>query len=367
MAVLLVAATVQKRSGSAWAALVAGLALAFSSWLWSQALIVEVYTMAALFSSLTLYAVRSATARRFLPWAIVGLSLGLGVSTHVTVLFLIPYAVLGRQVHWRGLAVGLCAGLVPYLLLPLRGPWPQPWGDLTTLAGWAEYVSARLYWGNAFTLPLTDWPARILAWASLMTRQLTPLGALIAIAGAGHTWSANRQQMLGGAISFALATLYAIGYNAPDSWVYLVAYLPLVALSVGDGIKWLVDQPWLTSAARSAVGLVIPLLLVALNWQSVTLSHDAQVMAWISGTLSALPADAVVLTDQDRHTFALWYATEAVAFRPDVTVVDQRLLGYAAYDAFLDAVLDGGVRGLTLASGGRPLCRIGEQDEVTCE
>lgn len=144
-AALVVVAIGRTRGFSDWAAVTAALTLAFSSWLWSQALITEVYATAALVGSLVCLAVQWARVRRFLPWALVGLSLGLGVSTHMTLLFLLPFVIVGRPVHWLGLGAGLLVGLAPYGMLPLRGPWPQPWGDLNTLAGWAEYVSARMY------------------------------------------------------------------------------------------------------------------------------------------------------------------------------------------------------------------------------
>lgn len=366
-AVLITIRTARSRGVPAWASVVVGCSLAFSPWFWSQALITEVYATAALFSSLTILSVQHAEVHRFVPWALVGLSVGLGVSTHLTVAFLIPYVALGRRVHWPGFLVGLTVGILPYALLPLLGPWPQPWGDLRTMVGWLDYVSARMYWGNAFTLPLDDWPARILAWASLVTRQFTPLGALLIIIGAARIWSASRMRVFGGTLAFLLASLYAIGYNSPDSWVYLVAYMPLAAVALSDGIQALGDRKWRAGILHPALGVVIPALALVFFWRDASLSNDREATDWLQATLGAIPENAVVVTNQDRHTFALWYATEAVAWRPDVTVIDERLWGYGPYDEYVHTTLGGDGDTIAALAGTRPLCSVDRQSEVVCQ
>jgi hypothetical protein len=157
-----------------------------------------------------------------------------------------------------------------------------------------------------------------------------------------------------------------MGYGSPDSWVYLVAYLPLVAIAIGDGIQWLADRGWLLSGMRAALGLLVPLLLLSLNWRTTTLAGDLAAVTWIDVTLDALPVDAVVITDQDRHTFALWYATGAMGRRPDLTIIYQRLWGYSPYNAYLGDAVASETLDIETFTGGRPLCRIGDQGEVSC-
>ena len=366
-AVLLTVGTVRSRGVSPGASVTAGCSLAFSPWFWSQALITEVYATAALFASLTIFLVQRVEARRLFPWTLVGLGLGLGVSTHLTLIFLMPYVVLGRKVHWPGLMAGLAVGILPYALLPLFGPWPQPWGDLSTIAGWVEYVSARMYWGNAWTLPSGDWPARTLAWATLVTRQFTPLGALLIITGAAWRWSGFRMRVLGGAVAFLMASLYAIGYNSPDSWVYLVPHMALAAVALGDGLQALAVSEGRIGILSRALGLSIPILLLALYWQDTSLSNDHEAVDWLSAALTASPTDAVIVTNQDHHTFALWYATEAVVRRPDLMVVDERLWGYGPYDAFVRQALGGQGDTIGALAATRTLCYVDIRHEVVCQ
>ena len=132
--------------------------------MWSQAVITEVYTMAALLASIAvLLAVLARQKGSVGAWFGAGLAFGLAVSTHLTVALLAPAILLSRGIRWRALLAGWLFGLVPYGLLVFRGVWPQPWGDLRSLGAWIDFVSARLYWGNAFALPLVHWPRRLVA------------------------------------------------------------------------------------------------------------------------------------------------------------------------------------------------------------
>ena len=389
---LLVAAAARRRGASVWAAAAAALALAFSPWLWSQALITEVYATAALLVGLLLWLCEWAQARGGWWWGLVGLGLGLAVSTHVSTIFLVPY-IAARS--WRDsprVLPGLAVGLLPYVVLPLAGPWPQPWGDLRSMAGWLHFVSARFYWGNAFGLPAALWPSRTLAWVVLSLRQFTPVGALLLMVGATRVMGGrsnegamdargwhqgiarwlrwvrsepSAREVLGGGLSLGLVSLYAIGYDAADSWVYLVAYLPLGALYVAGGIDAVAD-----SGVPVAAGLLLPLALVVLNGRALNLAHDQEATVWLERTLLRLPDRAIVLTADDRHTFALWYAVDALGRRRDLLVVDERLLGFEPYDEFLrregaDGAVWDDVDAVGFA-GERPVCAVDVEGEVRC-
>jgi hypothetical protein len=49
--------------------------------------------------------------------------------------------------------------------------------------------------------------------------------------------------------------------------------------------------------------------------------------------MDVAPARAVLLTDDDRATFALWYFCFVLEQRPDVTIVDKGLLAFDWYRA----------------------------------
>ncbi len=356
--------------------LTAALSLAVAPLFWSQALIAEVYTAAAFFAVLTFSlaleppetapgapGAPSAPSAPSAPRAFLGgLVWGLGLSVHPVLIFLAPLWLGLRRRSLPAWVGGLLLGLLPYVLLPWVVAGPQPWGDLRTFAGWLDYVTGRLYWGYAFALPLADWPQRLLAWAVLLVEQFTPAGAALALLGLKSPSRRTRSERWRMGMAFGAASLYAIGYNTTDSLVYLVPYLVFPALWLAEGLEGLVA---LKSWRRLRWwGLALPLAALLLNWNALDLHQDTAARVWWEATLAQAPADAVLVTAADAHTFALWYAQEALGLRQDVTVVDRDLWARPSYRAFLGVPAEQVT--LDSAFGRRALCTVNET-AVTCD
>ena len=378
-AVALVAATLRRKGVSIWLALASAWTLAFAPLFWSQALITEVYTTAACFVALALFWRESPGGEGDF---LVGLAAGLSMAVHLTTVLLAPCWLqplpwsLPSGPSWRrwALWLGGCAlGLSAYAWLPWLGPGPQPWGDLHSLAGWWRFVSARLYHGYAFGLPLAAWPERALAWAALMARQFTPVGALLVLWGWDARRKADRGDALALAGAFALLSVYAIAYDTPDSLVYLVPAFPVLAMLLGEGLQ----RAWMAWGAPRRIpawlALLLPALLLGGYWGALDVHQDDEVAIWLEETLAQTPPDAVLVTDQDRHTFALWGVQVALDRRPDVLVVNRSLWGRASYRRFLANRMEPGDPSLALPSEltewkpDRPVCYWMEaEEEVQC-
>ena len=384
--VTLTVLTLQHQEKSPWIMLAAALTLAFAPLLWSQALITEVYATAAFFAAWANHELRimnyelrvtscelRVVNRR---WVLAGIMCGLGMSVHPTLVLLMPlwavYVLCGgkravpnaqlRTPVYRLLfavylfGLGVVVGLLPYALLPLLGPWPQPWGDMRTFAGWWDVVRARLYWGYAFGWPLADWPARLAAWAALLARQFTPVGGALVLLGGWLGWQErqSRWAVVGLLVAGGLLSVFAIGYGTSDSLLYLLPLLPLLVPLLGAGMRWLVDKgvpAWAT--------LALPLVLLAWNWQAVDLHRDDEAVLWYNRVLEATPVDAVLITTQgDPYTFALWYAQDAAGLRPDVLVIDGNLWWRESYQQYVFKQTGRAVAAPEDYAAGRPLCRI---------
>jgi hypothetical protein len=318
-------------------ALCAGLCLGLAPLFWSQALIAEVYAPAALFASLALL-----LALRRAPAWLCGLAVGLGTGIHPTLFFIAPlvaWAAWRQGEKWLAGRLVLACGaillgwLVMYgIALPMLARAPSPWGGTSTLQGWWSYVSGQLYRGYLFGLPVADLPGRFLSYLSLLTRQFTPIGALIAALGFSTLWQRNRSLAAGSGAAFACTSIYAIGYDTADSLVYIVPALPLAALWLACGLeeagRFLAVR---TRLPVAALLLALPLVQAVLFWGRMDVSGDRSALDWARSVLAEAPQDALMVTATDRQTFALWYAREVLGERPDVVVVDRDLWGWEPY------------------------------------
>jgi hypothetical protein len=374
------------RGSYSWvSAVTAGLTLAFAPLLWSQAVVTEVHALNALFAALLLVfaaSVRTTAERRarcsaWLALAI-GLAWGSSLGNHRTALLCAPLVGL---VLWRlgrsGLLglVGLGFGLSVYLYLPLRAAADPSvnWGDPKTLDRVWWVVSGRLYQPFVFSLPWEYLGERLLAWSSLVTRQFSALGLLLSGLGAAMLWTKDRAFLVATALTAGICSLFAVGYGTADSYLYLLPPVVCMAFWLGQGVDWIVAAlrtrwpRWLSVAY--VLLLALPLAGVIARFPAMDLSDDHEAREWVDAALAQAPPRAVLLTEQDAHTFSLWYLQYALGQRPDVVVVDPGLLRHEWYAAQLSRRLAPGViellracaeQGDDLVAGttGRPICRV---------
>ncbi len=350
------------------AAAVTGLTLGLAPLFWSQALIAEVYAPAALCTAVLLLL----SLRRTSAWLLGGVW-GVSLGVHPTLLWLAPIVVYGcRRSIWRSgltaLSAAVGCGVTYGVLLPLWARSASPWGDLSTFAGWWEYVSGHLYRDYVFALPPAYWPRRLLAFAGLLVRQFTPVGVPLAAWGWQRLWQERRFLALATVLAFGGLSLYAVGYNTADSLVYLVPALPIAALWLRAGLSDLVGRlaprrlrgdaiRWLFPALCA-----LPVIQAACGWQAMDVSGDTTAVLWARETLRGAPSNAVLLTDQDAATFTLWYVRDVLGERPDVGIVDQDLWGHEPYRRFLvDDLKTAGLPGSleeALDALGRPIVEV---------
>ncbi len=175
-------------TGAPVAALAAAALLGVAAPFWSQALRAEVYTLHVLFLALILLLVvkwraDGGTGRL----AALGLLLGLSLGNHMATVLLLPglgvllWSGIGRARPparaWLLMALGLAAGPLSYLYLPLRQAahppmdLAAPFGvDLATPAGLFWMVRGAMFSGLMFGYPLAEIPAEVLALVTLAWR-----------------------------------------------------------------------------------------------------------------------------------------------------------------------------------------------------
>jgi hypothetical protein len=364
--------------GCSWrtsvAAAVAALLVATGPIYWSQAIIAEVYALNALCFALCLSLALHPPVRPGGRWA-AGLALGLGLGNHLTLALALPgLAILAwpsaPRRSWRSAALpcaGLALGLAVYAYLPLAARRDPPiiWGDPRTWEGFAALVTARLYRPYVLGVPRALLPARLVAWAGLWGQQLTWPGVALALLGAS-AWleDGHRRPLFGTALLVAAYSAYAVSYDTTDSYVYLIPTYLVAALWMARGaaavlawaeglVMW--RQRWARLAV--AVGLVVlPTFAAVRHAPALSLRQDREAVAWLDGVTGRVPRDALLITLQDGHTFALAYAQWVEGRRDDLIVVDGDLLAHPWYRRHLGrrypalALPDGGTVGALVAA-----------------
>lgn len=359
----------------------AGLGLAFAPLVWSQAIIVEIYSLNLLLLALLLLALvwwseRPGSRARLYLLALIG---GLGVGHHRTAVFsLLAAAVFifftvsktrntrnikeeGRKSFgWTRVIVpiallGLAAGLPSLLVLSLGGQNPASnWDNLSWSdpVGFWQYLSGGEYRNLLFAAPLGQDISRIAATAELLFQQFGLAGLTLGWVGLAVAWLTLPQyRPLAWLISVGLVGHLAFSaiYAADNSQVYLLPFFAFWAVAAGFGLAWCIltglnywpafSRPLAITAL--AVALLVPGIGLTLNYSRLDLRGDRSAEAWAKTQLDATPAQAIVLTNQDSATFAMWYVQYVQRYRPEIIVIETRLLGTGWYRANLARLYPG--------------------------
>jgi hypothetical protein len=347
-----------------WAALAAGLTLAFSALVWSQAVIAEVYGLNLLFLAAFLWAL---LGKR--PSHHTGLLLGISMTTHLTSMLMLPLAFgLSPRKQWFKLIAGIAVGLTPFLLLPWQAQTGSPviWGQPTTLSGWWWLVSGRIYQPNLFSTARIDLISRSINWAGLLTRQFTWAGIPLILFAFFKPNQGDWRLKLGLLGTAVLYILYALNYNTNDAVVLLLPAILLLSFLLMPGLQSL--KHW---------AILLPAALLLLNYNVVSLRGDHTIRPITLALLREAPENAILLTPGDQTIFTLWYFQHVELYRDDLILIDANLTAFDWYRERLSQRYPD-IRGLErddltglqqLNQGQRPFCRaaLGPEEQYTLD
>ncbi|HIP70200.1 MAG TPA: DUF2723 domain-containing protein, partial [Anaerolineae bacterium] len=297
--------------------------------------------------------------------------LGLGMTNHVTTVFLIPPALLTLFFAWRQtkkmlvedyymqfgdysllnagwrfflkLAAAFALPLLLYAYLPLR--WQAVNGEAMGLARFVDWVIGGRFQG---ALQLTAWLRDMTRYEIVGRLLLENWGWFnLALTGFGFLYLLRRNWRT--AVTLFLVWLgyifYALNYYVPDLGVFIIpAHLAM-------GIWWAAGAAGILEIGRRRFGikptnrqsllailLILPLLLLTINhWSTVDQSGDDGLLEWGTAVLNQpLTAGAAILADSEKIA-PLYYLQQAEGARPDLEIMV--LPDEAAYRAELDARL----------------------------
>ena len=313
---------------------------------WSQSVLAEVYTLNAAFLGLILWLLVEAQRERDVKRLLLASYLfGLGLTNHLLLLAAAPAFVVVTARLARTKKIGLATivllpllvfwGLTLDLYLPVRAARnPEfSWGSPASPGQLWWVVSGAQYARNFFARDLTaairhlvpgrwwmdfGWGLLLLTLGAVVTLRRRPPGSLAL--------------GLSFLLSLALLSLYAIG---DDVGYWMPAGLILAALA-GAGWALLAGRASGHRAAALAVAAALVTgvaLSFATSWRRVDASGDLTPYVYAQRNLSSVEPDALIVSEYDGRTFALWFykATDFKKSHPGLVVAYKYLLVWPWY------------------------------------
>ena len=356
VAAFLVFQIVRDETGHYQAALVASLGYGAFPLVWSQAIITEVNALNGLFVVLILYLFHR--QQPSLSFGILqGAILGLGIGNHVTTIFLIPFMVLDffivdgktpalpvyssvqRFLHLARQLLGFCSGLCIYLIIPIRASANSPvnWGIATNLDQFVWLTTGQMYRSRLGIWNPSYLYKGLQVWSWFLLNQLNVVGVLLIFIAAVILFRATRLYIMTAWITVVYSA-FSILYFSADSYVYLIPVLVSMAIWIGLGVDWINHA--ITNRfprIKFVPELLIAMIFLRTLWliPGMNLSADRDAELYAEKVLMTAPSRAIVFTEGDEATFALWYFHYAYHQRSDLAIVCTDLLAEDWYDRIL--------------------------------
>ncbi len=301
--------------------------------IWSSATSFEVYPLAALLFTITLFFVIRSQASAEIRYFLLSLFLfGVCLCNHLSAIALAPAAavLIHNQRHWittKRLLMSLMIFAVPltmYIYLPIRSQFrlELDWFDPSSWAGLRELLFAEEYRRFVASPVLTDVPIYLSQVSSLIWRQhLIPI-LLLAIPGIGIQWRRNRTLIL--ILATILVTNIALNffYLIPDIEPYFIPTLLILSI-------WLAETLYFFATVRfsrltvSAIILACA-LLVASNFSDCDVTQRTEWEDYGRRLLSEVPANGVLICGSDLTQFPVLYLRYVEGVRADCEVYGYR-------------------------------------------
>lgn len=357
------------------AALVSGLALAFSSAFWGYGVVAEVFALNSFFASLIVVILlewERRPERLRLLWAF-GLVSGLAATNQQTIVLLVPACSVllasgARKllIHGADLRSGLAClarhagiatvclavGLLPYLYLPLAAASDPAlnWGDPRTLPAFLRHVLRSDY--GTFHLTVAAAGAgspfeHVRLLLAYLSTTFTWPGCLLAAAGLWWLWARRRDAAVALPVAFVCSGPAFLAYanpriDAPVLYGVLERFYILpslfVAPAIGAGACAMLGMLSHLTTKRPVLAIAGTIALLALPGASLALHFHENDQAGNTvehdfgrDLLAPLEPNALLIIQGDATTMAVDYVQLVEQYRPDVLTLNMEKLKLGTY------------------------------------
>jgi hypothetical protein len=358
---------------------------------WSQAIIVEVYSLGVLTFFVCFYfSLRYSNDgdRRWL--YCLSLSCGLALSNHWPVVVLSSPAILlvllrqwprlvecFRSIQFWAVSIGLLAlGLSPYLSLLQSDPEIAIYGRLETITDLVRYVDRSIYADGQKAATLWDkWQFSLWLWAH-SAQQLAWFCLPVVFLGLWQSFVRLPLLHATGLILLYLGTSQILNLLLSFSFEYryqsvfnpypLTAYASL-AIWLGLGARWIAEWMKARDCAQYLVVLVLlclPVSALVSNYGKNTRSQNHFVELYGETLLAAMPEGAILFVSGDYEVTVLGYLHHVKNIRPDIELREWHnlVLSNRFMSPLEDPALQKEARDTFIAEQDRPIFTVRQWD-----
>jgi len=321
---------------------VAGLLTCFSLTLWQQAVIAEVYSLTAcIYALLIVLLFRWYYGRRNLRLLFLFFFLlGIGFGNHLSLIHLVPAAVLllivAKEIKKKLILPGIIlfiTGVSLYLYLPVRSSLDpvMDWGNPDNIQRIINHVSGKQYRVWMFSTSGEILKEHLLNYIKLLSKQFSLCLLSLGLAGfIGMALKRNFKLLLFLCVIFVSDIAYSINYDIPDIDPYFIPSFIVVSIFSGAGLYAVLELGFIVRAKllRKTLNYAfIFIVLVPVFLNRYYADNGSNYLAEQLGkdVLNVEPNSLVILKIWDYYSTSRYFQ-EIRNIRKDVTLIDQMLL-----------------------------------------
>jgi Protein of unknown function (DUF2723) len=319
--------------------LAAGLSLGVAPLVWDQVRIPEVYALHLLLAAGAALAwVRFEVTGRTRYVIGAALLMGLGLAHHVTMVYMLPAALLyllARRpsffVSW-GFPLACVVGFAPllsygFLIWANAHTTGVAWGDVHGWDTLYAHVTGRQYQSLLHSLDRAGHLARLGQIVPFFDRQLLPVGMVLFCVGVHAAVRRAARPALFFGVYLLLNVAHGVHYGVGDYAVYWIPALHACAVFLGVGLATLLGWARGWRRVRHARALLLAGLGVVLVPVAAARACDAarepvDGESYGAEVAEHLPPGAVFMTQGDSYLFTMWYENHVLGRGIDAATVD---------------------------------------------
>ncbi|TET43775.1 DUF2723 domain-containing protein [candidate division TA06 bacterium] len=311
---------------------------AFSTTIWNQAVVTEVYSLTTFLISVLIFLTFSDDQKAPLLFAY---TLGLALSNHMGALLVgIPCGIYILGVRKETLKklplmiVLFFLGLSIYAYLPIRAH-ENPvmnWGNASTLERFIWHVSGKQYRVWMFSSELQVLKVHLIQFGRLALDQFTPFLLWLPLLGIFAAKKSKKVYLI--LAIFFLDLLYSLNYDIPDIDAYYIPAFMIMAVVSGFGLRFLFRKT--TRKAILLLGAFVFLIPIGAHYYKCDMSRNRIAYEYGENHLKSIENNGLCLTNNWDIYSPILYIQHIEGKRRDVVMIDKELLRRSWYFDYLE-------------------------------